>query len=92
MINKPVEKLLKSHQELTHSEMLKVLSHVQRDTKEWVLNTLLIEGYDVPFKYKRKMKYKNIQGQRVNLTYYPVTETVAGIDMETMKVVRIKIA
>ena len=65
---------------------------MQRDDKEWILNTLMIEGYDVPFKYKRKKRYKNIKGQRVNLTYYPVTESVAGIEMETMKVVRIKIA
>ncbi len=92
MKNKPVEKLLKTHQKLTHSEMVKVVSHVQRDTKEWVLNTLIIEDCDVPFKYKRKKKYKNIQGQRVNLTYYPLTEIVAGIEIETMKVVRLKIA
>ncbi len=92
MKNKPVEKLLKTHQRLTHSEMQTVLSHVQRDTKEWVLNTLMIEGCDVPFKYKRKKMYKNIKGQRVNLTYYPTTESVAGMDMEIMKVVRIKIA
>ncbi len=92
MNNRSVSKLLKTHQKLVHSEMVKVISHVQRDTKEWVLNTLMIEGYDVPFKYKRKKMYKNIKGQRVNLTYYPVTESVAGIDMEVMKVVRIKIA
>jgi len=92
MKNKAVDKLLKSHQKLTHSEMVKVTSHVQRDTKEWVLNTIMIEDYDVPFKYKRKKKYKNITGQRVNLTYYPITESVAGMEMETMKVVRIKIA
>jgi hypothetical protein len=91
-MNKPVSKLLKAHQQLTHSESVKVLSHVQRDTKEWVINTLMIEGCDVPFKYKRKKMYRNIQGQRVNLTYYPVTETVAGITMETMKVVRIKVS
>ena len=72
--------------------MVKVVSHVQRDTKEWVLNTVMIEGCEVPFKYKRKKKYKNIEGQRVNLTYYPVIESVAGIEMEAMKVVRIKIA
>ncbi len=90
--NKTVDKLLNMHQKLTHSEMVKVTSHVQRDTKEWVLNTIMIEGCDVPFKYKRKKMYKNIKGQRVNLTYYPVTESVAGIDIETVKVVRIKIA
>lgn len=92
MKNKPVEKLLKTHQKLTHSEMVRVVSHVQRDTKEWVLNTLIIEDCDVPFKYKRKKKYKDIKGQRVNLTYYHATENVAGIEMEVMNVVRIKIA
>jgi len=92
MKNKTVDKLLNTHHKLTHSEMVKVTSHVQRETKEWVINTVMIEGCDVPFKYKRKKKYKNIQGQRVNMTYYPVTESVAGIEMETMKVVRIKIA
>ncbi len=87
-----VSKLLKDHQKLNHSENMKVVSHVQRDSKEWTLNTLMIEGYDVPFKYKRKKVYKNIKGQRVNLTYYATMETVAGIDMEIMKVVRIKIS
>ena len=92
MKNKVVDKLLNTHRKLVHSEMVKVVSHVQRDTAGWVLNTILIEGCDVPFKYKRKKMYKNIKGQRVNLTYYPLTESVAGIEMETMKVVRIKIA
>ena len=85
-------KLLKKHQNLTHSEMQKVVSHVQRDTKEWMINTLMIEGCDVPFKFKRKTPYKNVQGQRVNLTYYPSKESVAGMEMEVMNVVRIKIA
>lgn len=92
MKNKVVAKLINTHQKLSHSEMMKVVSHVQRDTKDWVLNTLMVEGCDVPFKYKRKKMYKNIKGQRVNLTYYPATESVAGIEMEIMKVVRIKIA
>jgi hypothetical protein len=92
MKSNPVNKLLKTHQELVHSEMVKVISHVQRDTKEWVLNTLIIENCEVPFKYKRKKMYKNIKGRRVNLTYYPEIESIAGIEMEVMKVVRIKIA
>ncbi|MCG6939365.1 MAG: hypothetical protein LJE83_14495 [Gammaproteobacteria bacterium] len=87
-----VKKLLKTHPKLVHSENMKVVSHVQRDTDDWILNTLMIEGYDVPFKYRRKRLYKSINGQRVNLTYYPDTESVAGIEMEIMKVVRIKIA
>lgn len=88
----PVEKLLKKHQKLIHTDMMKVISHVQRDSGEWIINTLMIEGYEVPFKFKRKQAYKNVKGQRVNLTYYPSVETVAGIDMEVMNVVRIKIA
>lgn len=92
MKSNPVNKLLKTHHKLVHSEMVKVVSHVQRDARDWILNTVMIEGCDVPFKYKRKKMYKNIKGQRVNLTYYPAVESVAGIDMEVMKVVRIKVA
>ena len=92
MKNKAVNKLLNSHQKLNHSENMKVVSHVQRETKDWIINTLMIEGCDVSFKYKRKKQYKNIKGQRVNLTYYPSRESVAGIEMEIMKVVRIKIS
>ena len=86
------EKLLAKHKNLVHSERIKVTSHVQREAGEWIINTLMVEGCEVPFKYKRKKKYKNIEDQRVNLTYYPDTESVAGIEMEVMTVVRIKIA
>lgn len=86
------EKLLKKHDKLVHSDMMKVDSHVQRDTGEWIINTLMLEGYGVAFKYKRKKLYKNLKGQRVNLTYYADTEIVAGIRLEVMSVVRIKIA
>lgn len=86
------EKLLKKHQKLTHSEMMKVVSHVQRETPEWYINTIMVEGYDVPFRFKRKQAYRNLKGQRVNLTYYPTVETVAGMDLEIMKVVRIKVS
>jgi hypothetical protein len=86
------EALLKKHEQLTHSELQRVTSHVQREEGEWVLNTLMIEGCDVPFKYRRTKRYKSLQGQRVNLTYYPSTEAVAGLEMEIMKVVRIKIS
>lgn len=85
-------KLVKKHQELTHSEMVKVVSHVQRDKDEWVLNTVMIEDCEVPFKYKRKQQYKSLKGARVNITYYPTTEVVAGMDFEIMNVVRIKVA
>jgi hypothetical protein len=53
---------------------------------------VMIDGCDVPFKYKRKKRYRSLAGQRVNLTYYPSTEEVAGIEMEVMKVVRIRLA
>lgn len=86
------DKLLKKHKKLTHSEMMKVTSHVQRNEGGWIINTLMIEGYDVPFKYKRQKPYKNLKGQRVNLTYYPMVEDVAGIEFEVMNVVRVKIA
>lgn len=85
-------KLAKKHRELVHSEMLKVVSHVQRDTPEWIINTIMIEGCEVPFRFKRKKPYKNVTGQRVNLTYYPTKENVAGLELEVMNVVRIKIA
>jgi hypothetical protein len=88
----PVNDLLKKHQALTHSDMLKVTSHVQRQAGELIVNTLMIEGVNVPFKYKRKKLYKNLKGQRVNLTYYLATEEVAGFRMDIMKVVRIKIS
>ena len=86
------DKLLKKHKELTHSEMFKVVSHVQRRKDDWIINTLMVEGYDVAFKYKRRKDYKDLKGQRVNLTYYPVVEVVAGIEIEVMNVVRIRVS
>lgn len=87
----PVDKLLHSHESLVHSEGVKVLSHTQREDGEWVLHTLMIEGCDAPFKFKRKKKYKSLKGAKVNMTYYPAVEVVAGFDIEVMKVVRIKL-
>ena len=84
------DKLIKKHQELTHSDAVKFTSHVQRDKGDWVLNTVLIEDCEVPFKYKRKQQYKNLKGAVVNITYYPSVEVVAGMDFEIMNVVRIK--
>lgn len=87
-----IEKIIEKHPETVHSEKKRVLSHVQRQQGEWFINSIMIEGCAVPFKYKRKKKYKDLKGQRVNLTYYPVVESVAGIDFEVMNVVRIKIS
>ncbi|MEM7708648.1 MAG: hypothetical protein AAF358_24035 [Pseudomonadota bacterium] len=84
------ERLLKKHPGLVHSELRKVDSHVQREDGEWYLNTVMLEGELTPFKYRRRKKYKNLAGARVNLTYYPATETVAGMEIEIMKVVRIR--
>ena len=85
-----VNKLLKKNEQLNQLDSVKVISHVQRDSGDWVKNTLMLEGYDVPFKYNRKKKYRNLQGAQVNLTYYPQTEQVAGMEFESMKVVRIR--
>ncbi|MCK5880580.1 MAG: hypothetical protein KAG18_01820 [Sinobacterium sp.] len=86
------EKLLKKHQQLNHTDTLKISSHVQREKSDWVLHTLMVDGVDAPFKFKRKEKYKSLKGQRVNMTYYRDVDIVAGMEMEVMKVVRIKIS
>ncbi|MFC1748077.1 hypothetical protein ACFL2V_04655 [Pseudomonadota bacterium] len=86
------EKLIKQHEQLIHTDDAKVISHVQRTSGEWVINTVMIEGCDVPFKYKRIKQYRDLKGARVNLTYYSDTEKVAGFEMEIMTVVRIKVA
>lgn len=85
------DKLLKKHDKLIHSDHMKVVSHVQREADEWFMNTIMLEGIEVPFKYKRKKQYKSLVGQRINVTYYMDSFTVAGIDMECMTVVRLKI-
>ena len=86
------QKLIKKHEKLTHSENMKVTSHVQREDDDWIINTLVLDNLDVPFKYKRKKLYQSLQGQRVNLTYYPDNETIAGFSIEVMSVVRIKVS
>lgn len=86
------EKLLKKHPQLVHSHMQKVTSHVQRQAGEWIINTIMIEGCEVPFRFKRKQPYRNAAGARVNLTYYPGFEKIGGLEMEVMNVVRIRIA
>jgi hypothetical protein len=65
-------------------------THVQREQGEWILHTLMVEGCDVPFKFKRKGKYLSLKGARVNITYYLEQQVVAGITFEVMEVVRIK--
>jgi hypothetical protein len=87
-----VDTLLKKHRELTHSDMQKVTSHVQRRSGDWIVNTLMIEGCSAPFKFKRKDRYRDLKGARVNLTFYPGIEMVAGFELEVMNVVRVRIS
>lgn len=90
MMNKDPDSLLKKRPALIHSEHLQVSSHVQREEGDWILHTLMISNYDVPFIYKRKQRYKNLVGARVNLSYYPSTQSRGGFDFEIMKVVRLR--
>ncbi len=92
MAKSNISKLLEKHENLTHSEMMEVVSHVQRQEDEWMINTIMVKGHDVPFKFRRKKSYKNLTSARVNLTYYPTNELIAGMEFEVMKVVRIKVA
>jgi len=87
-----VEKLTTAHKDLTHTDAIKVVSHVQREQNEWVLNTLMLDKVSVPFKYKRKKLYKSLKGNRVNITYYATTEKIAGFEIEVMNVVRVKVS
>ena len=91
-MKEPIKELLKRHKKLTHSENLTVVSHVQRELDDWYINTIMLEGIEPPFKYRRKKVYKSLQGQKVNVTYYPNNEAVAGFEIEIMKIVRIKIS
>ncbi|MBU2893911.1 hypothetical protein KO495_11345 [Colwellia sp. D2M02] len=84
--------MLNKHAKLVHTENIKVLSHVQRESGDWIINTLMLDNIDVPFKYKRKKNYQSLKGQRVNITYYPDNEVVAGFNIEIMSIVRIKVS
>ena len=91
-MKKETDKLIAKHKDLTQTDNIKVLSHVQREVDEWFLNTIMLDGVSAPFKYKRKTLYKSLKGQRVNITYYPRTEIVAGFEIEVMNIIRIKIS
>ena len=90
--SKQAKQLIEQHKKLVHTDNIKVVSHVQRESDDWFVNTLMLDEIDVPFKYKRKKLYKSLKGQRVNITYYPDNETIAGFDIEVMKIVRVKVA
>ncbi|MEM1230665.1 MAG: hypothetical protein AAGI15_09020 [Pseudomonadota bacterium] len=89
-MSRQAKALLRRHESLNHLEDAQVESHVQRATDDWILNTLMLKGYDVPFKYQRKKRYRSLEGARVNLTYYAQTEAVGGLEFETMRVVRLR--
>jgi hypothetical protein len=90
--NKEAKKLIEQHKKLVHTDNIKVISHVQRESEDWVINTLMLENINVAFKYKRKKLYKSLKGQHVNITYYPDNENIAGFDIEVMRIVRIKVS
>lgn len=90
--NKQAKQLIEQHEKLVHTDNIKVISHVQREQDDWFLNTLMLENIDVPFKYKRKKLYKSLNGQHVNITYYSDNETIAGFDIEIMRIVRVKVS
>ncbi|NTS75662.1 hypothetical protein HR060_02175 [Catenovulum sp. SM1970] len=90
MAKTDVDKMLEKNQNLIHSNNQKVISHTQREKDDWFINSVMVEGCDVPFKYKRKKLYKSLKGARVNMTYYIDKESVAGLDFEVMRVVRIR--
>lgn len=91
-VNKEAKQLIEQHKKLVHTDNIKVISHVQRESDDWFVNTLMLENVDVPFKYKRKKQYKSLKDHRVNITYYPDNEKIANFDMEIMRIVRIKIS
>ena len=41
------KKLVEKHNTLNHSELLKVVSHIQRKQGEWILHRLIVEACDV---------------------------------------------
>ncbi|HEY7867107.1 MAG TPA: hypothetical protein VIC51_14035 [Psychromonas sp.] len=86
-----VETRLQQHDPLVHGEFMHVASHVQRFNGECIINTLMMDGYDCPFKYGRKNKGRNLKGKQVDLSYYPSIEVIADFEMNIMKVVQIKV-
>ena len=60
-MQKDIQKLLDKHQELTHSEMKTVVSHTQRVVDDWFLNTLMIDDCDIPFRYRRRKRYRDLK-------------------------------
>ncbi|GGY92210.1 MULTISPECIES: hypothetical protein [Shewanella] len=85
-----ISDLSQEHPALIHTEHCTVLSHTQRDQGEWVQHTLMLKNYETPFRFRRPKKYRSLKGAQVTLDYYPQTTLVAGFEVETMRVVRIR--
>jgi len=47
-VKSDVKKLLKKNEQLNQLDSIKVTSHVQRESGDWIKNTLMLEGYSVP--------------------------------------------
>ncbi len=82
---------LQQDNHLVQCQLMQVNSHVQRFNGECILNTLMVDGYDCPFKYCRQYKYQSLTGKQVDLAYYPTVEVIAGLEVDIMKVVRVKV-
>lgn len=76
---------------LQKHKLMQVASHVQRFNGESMINTLMIDGYDCPFKYGRNNKSRNLKGKQVDLSCYPSIEVIADFEINIMKVVQIKV-
>ncbi len=68
----------------------KVVSHTQRNEPDWVVHTLMLEGCDSPFQFRRPRGYRSLVGARVNLSYYIETQELAGEAFQIMRVVRVR--
>jgi len=72
------KKLIEKNRNLTHSEELKVTSHVQREQGDWVLHTLMVEDCEAPFKFKRKGNYLSLKGARSEYDLVPNERNCRG--------------
>ena len=55
------DKLISKHGQLNQSDNMKVVSHVQREEDDWIRHTVMLEGIDVPFIYRRKKQYQSLK-------------------------------
>jgi len=61
------KKLVETHNNLNHSQLVKVASHIQRKQGEWILHTLMVEGCDATLEvkscgfYSLRTRYRSAQ-------------------------------